>query len=783
MCTPLVQSWLSNPMIDLRRGQSVPVGLTVSTAQADMDFETRSEAGHVWTPAKPDALVWNAKANEFRTKEFLPTWSAPKGATKKGIFAVGAAAYAAHPSTEVLSLYYDLKDGKGRRFWRPGFAPPSDLFAFVQAGGTVEAHNAGFEYWIWRHVCARLYGWPTPRPEWFTDSMAKAQAWGLPGALAKISDVLDLANKKDKEGDRLLKKFSVPRNPTKKDPRIWITPDEDPEDGAALYGYNENDIIAEFEASMRMPDLSPAEHAFWLDTFRMNVRGVAIDADAVANCSAVLDQTLQLYDQRLRDLTGGAVEACSQLDRLKDWLAAQGYPMDSLTADTIDDQLARPDLPEHVRQALDYRARAGSASVKKLYAMERMVVARRLHDLFVYHRARTGRDGGADVQPQNLPKAGPRVAPCLSCGKLHGVHRPTCARCGGVLDLSDAREWNADAVPDALDTLARRSVAIVEQVYGDALLTISGCVRGLFVAGPGCDLICSDYSSIEAVVTAVLAGEQWRIEAFKRGDDIYYHGAAGITGMSYAEYEAYEAANGRHSDRQKIGKPAELGLGFGGWINAWRQFDKSDNFTDPQVKRNIIAWRDASPMIVEMWGGQVRGKPWAPERNELYGLEGMAIAATMNPGNWYAYRSIRYGVFDDVLYCQLPSGRCIAYHRPRLSPSQKWPGQLSLSFEGWNSNPKMGAQGWVRIHTFGGRLFENVVQAVARDIMRDAVRRLEAAGYPMVLRVHDELVAEVPEGTGSVDEFETLMAVLPRWAEGWPIRAAGGWRGKRYRKD
>lgn len=766
-------------------GQQVDIAFQKSTVLADMDFETYSEAGHVWTPPKPPVTKWDERKGEYVTKHFLPTWQPPQGATKKGISAVGAAAYASHPSTEVLSLFYDLKDGQGGRFWCPGLPNPQPLFDWLAAGGVIEAHNAAFEYWIWLKVCVRLYGWPVPQVEWFRDSMAKAQAWSLPGALGNLGKVLDLDVQKLEGGKALINLFCSPRNPTKKNPATRVALADEPEKAAAFFDYNHVDIVTEAEASTKIPDLPPEELDFWLDTFRMNVRGVGIDMPAIQACADVLDKTLDIYNDRLHAVTGGAVERASQTKRLRDWLEGQGVMMNSMDADHVEEALQIPGLPDHCRKALDYRARAGSASVKKLYAMLRMQVNGSLHDLFVYHRARTGRDGGADVQPQNLPKAGPEVTQCPGCHKWHGTHIETCGRCGAALDLSkEARkEWHFEAVADALEAFQPRSVENVERVFGDVLLTISGCVRGLFVPRERKDFIASDYSSIEAVVAAVLSGEQWRIDAFHRREDIYYHGASGVTGVTYAQYKEYEAADGKHPDRQKIGKPAELGLGFGGWIPAWRQFDKSDNFTDDEVKRNIIAWRDASPMIVEMWGGQCRGKPWNPTRYELYGLEGMAIAAVQNPGQCFTYRDITYGVAGDVLYCRLPSGRFLAYHRPRLSPSTKWDGQLSLSFEGWNSNPKMGPMGWIRIHTFGGRLFENVVQAVARDILRDAVRRTERAGYPIVLRVHDELVAEVTEGYGSIDEFEQLMAKLPAWAEGWPIRAAGGWRGKRYRKD
>jgi DNA polymerase len=213
-------------------------------------------------------------------------------------------------------------------------------------------------------------------------------------------------------------------------------------------------------------------------------------------------------------------------------------------------------------------------------------------------------------------------------------------------------------------------------------------------------------------------------------------------------------------------------------LGAWRNFDKTDTYSDDQVYGLIRAWREKSPAIVEMWGGQT--KNYQPC---FYGLEGMAILAVSNPNFTYTYRSVSYECIDDILYCILPSGRRLTYHEPRVTPSLRRQGQMELSFMGYNSNPAMGMIGWTRITTFGGRLFENVVQAVSRDIMRDATNRLERMGYTIVLRVHDELVAEVPQDWGSIEEFEALMSLMPSWAAGYPVRAAGGWRGKRYRKD
>lgn len=755
--------------------QQVRAGPGVSTILPDMDFETYSEAGFIWNPV-------------------TQKYDNPIGATKKGIFAVGAAVYTQHPSAEVLSLQFDLKDGRGSELWIPGMPPPVRLFNYLAAGGLIEAHNSIFEYRVWTAICMRLYGWPAIDLKQLRCSMAKCRQFSLPGALGDVGRVLNIAHQKDKEGTRLLNLFSIPRKPTAKDPRPRIRPEEEPVDGPKLYAYNKRDIVAESEVSIKVPDLPPNELRFWLADQAINYRGVGVDSGAVSDCIEVLRQALKKYDAELLKLTGGTVPGASKVAQLKGWLSDQGVYLDSLDSEAVEEALARDGLYPKARRALEIRQLVGSASVKKIYAMSRMATRdNRLCDMFIYHGPRTGRDAHQDVQPGNLPKAGPNVRWCenIGCNKPYAGQVTACPWCGTDGAFSRDRYasnedagWTWRAVEWALQVMSCRSLELVEWFFGDALLTISGCVRGMFVSAEGKNLICSDYASIEAVVTAELAGEQWRIEAFHRRDDIYLTSAARITGKSLEWY----MANGgkKHPDRQKIGKPAELGLGFGGWIGAWLQFDKSGTFTEDQIKQNIVAWRDASPMVVEMWGGQFRGVPWDPTKFELYGLEGCVVAAIQQPGNAFAYRGITYVVQDDILYCRLLSGKLLSYHRPRLAKVRRnptWCETLEITFEGWNTNPKKGARGWIRMQTYGGSLFENVVQATAADIMKFAVPNLEEAGYPVVLRIHDELAAEVPEGFGSIEEFERIMATLPDWCKGWPIRAAGGWLAKRYRKD
>lgn len=768
-------------MQNFRRGDRIPAGPGYSTVLPDWDFETYSAAG----------FVWDEPAQKYR---------APLAALRKGLPAVGSAVYTQHPSIEVLSLQYDLKDGAGARWWRPGMPRPADLIdylgtfdpdepaSYTQAG-LIEAHNSMFELRVATEGLHKRYGWPAIHLRQLRCSAAKCRAHAIPGALADAGKVLDIRHQKDPRGMALIKRFTHPRDPTPADPRHRIDPTTDAQ-GPDLYAYNLRDIEAEGEVSSRVPDLNPAALDYWLADQAINYRGVGVDSASVAACVQVLRQALEKYDAELYQLTGGQVAGASKVQQLREWLDAQGVYLGTLDSDAVDGALLGADLPADARRALEIRRLVGSASVKKIYSMARMATAEdRLCDLFIFHGSRTGRDAHADVQPGNLPKAGPAVRWCESegCNRPYAGNPSCCPWCGASSAFSRDRHdpksdagWTWHAVPHALEVLAHGSVDLAEWFFGDALLAISGCVRGMFVAGPRKDLICSDYSSIEAVVTAALSGEQWRLDAFARRDDIYLTSAAKITGRSLEWY--MENGGKKHPDRQYIGKPAELGLGFGGWIGAWRQFDSSERFSDDAVKENIVAWREASPSIVEFWGGQTRGRPWAPERLELFGLEGCAIAAIQSPGQAYAYRGVTYMMQGDALYCRLLSGRLLTYHRPRLGPG-RWDATLGITFEGWNTNPKKGGRGWIRMPTYGGSLAENVIQGTAFDVMAHAVPRLEAAGYPIVLRVHDELAAEVPEGAGSIEEFEKIMADLPDWCAGWPIRAAGGWRGKRYRKD
>ena len=757
----------------------------IATRLPDMDFETYSEAGYVYSDEKG---------------MFIAPPTAPAG--KRGLFVVGAAVYAEHPSTEVLSLAYDLKDGVGSRLWVPGLPPPQDLFDHIARGGLLESHHSGFEFLIWHYVCNGRMGWPVLPLLQQRCSMAKARAWSLPGALEKVANIVSAPVQKDTAGGTIMKQVSAPRKPTKALKDLRYTPVNAPEKFSRLYLYNIDDIRSEESVSLRIPDLSPDELRVWQLDQEINMRGVHIDRVALDACLELVTAELSDVDRQLHKLTDGMVEKVTQVERMEGWMASQGYPMTSLGEDAVQEAIKRNDAPPAVHRLLGLRALGGSAGIKKLFAMHNTANQdNRIRGLLAYCGAdRTGRWAGRGVQVQNLQNSGPEVIKCPTCDQwMNASVMPDelmgCPHCKTYTELN-GQEWNPDAMDQALADIVRlqNDPNAIRNIWGDIVPIVAACLRGLFSAAPGCDFISSDYSAIEAVVMAAMAGEEWRMEVFRTHGKIYEMGASRITGVPFDEFIKHKQETGNHHPlRKKIGKVSELASGYAGWIGAWKNFGADKFLTDDEIKEGILKWRDASPAIVEFWGGQLRKARGRWEFTpELFGLEGAFVSAVLNPGKAFAVGS-QYGQvvyqFDteaNVLYCQLPSGRRLNYHRPQLrrrtDTKRNNMVTFELSFEGWNSDYKKGPKGWMRIDTYSGKLAENVIQAIARDILAYALVNLNGAGYSVVMHVHDEVVSEVPEGTGTVEDFERIMSTLPPWASNWPVKASGGWRGKRFRK-
>lgn len=793
-------------MTTLLRGTQFRALTGVASVVPEFDFETYSEAG----------FVWNERTNKWDAPE-----GTPKGA-KKGLFVVGAVNYVQHETFEILCLYYDLKDGVGLRAWRPGLPLPQDLFDYLATGGPVEAHNSSFERWVWTEHCVPKLGWPAIQFYQWRCSAAKSRASSYPGGLDNAGTVLQLPIQKDKDGTRLLNKFSIPRNPTKTDPRKRLRPEEDPVDGPKLYNYCAFDVMAEGELSIRLPDLVGFDLEYWQCDQAINFRGVHIDRESLEHCAAIVRQALTKYNAELFALTG--IDSASKLEQLKGWLLARGVSMDSLDEEHVDNALELVKtgnwvMPRECFRVLELRSLIGSASVKKVFNLANRITRNdRVHDLFIFQGARTGRPTGEGPQPTNMPKAGPDLTLCghldrgefvegSGCGHYMRPGHLSCPWCRmPVPPDRKPMEWNPSCVSDGLFLIKARSLELIEYYLGDAMHVVAGCLRGLFDAAPGCDLISSDYSAIEAVVLAMLANETWRIEVFRTHGAIYEASASMMYDVPLEEFKSHKKATGQHHPLRGKGKIGELAFGYQGWLGAAKQFGMPG--TDEEIKQDILRWRKASPGIEWLWGGQTQGQAngirsnagysvplnWrgdGPDRWDktpyYFGVEGAAICAVLNPGVEQPVirldgqaTGIVFFCIDDVLYLRLLSGRLIKYHRPRLEEGERagW----ALSYEGWNTNEKNGPKGWIRMNTWGGRFVENIVQAVSNDILRFASVNLERYGYPIVLHVYDEIVSEVSKGVGSILQFEAIMATMPPWAQGWPIKAAGGWRDRRYRK-
>lgn len=707
---------------------------------ATVDYETFSLAGY----------LYSHEENKWKS---LPGCSSQK----RGIKATGVYPYVEHWSFRPLMLHFDFHDGRSAQ-WEWGYGPEvmASLFDYVRAGGVIEGHNVEFERTVWNWYCVPVLGWPTLPIRQTRCSAAKSRVWGLPSALEDIALILRTPTQKDADGDRLMGIFSKPRNPTKKDRRAIMLPSDAPAEYERYKSYNRTDVQTEFEVSQCIPDLTPEELENWFLDQEINERGVAVDRKSIADGIAIFEQAQEKYGVEFSALTGGIQP--TELAQLKGWLSAQGLHLPNMQEATLDEALIAMEgqIMTPAKRALQIRALVGSASVKKLYALDAYSCRDgRVRGLYVFHSTHHGRTGGYGPQPSNLYS-----------GEWHEPHE----------------------VEAALAVLSSRSLATVEAAYPKLgpLDVINNCMRSMFVSAPGHDLISSDYSAIEAAVLAVLAGEQWRIDVMHGHGKIYEASGARMTGNPIEFYLDYKKTTGKHHpDRQRF-KVAELASGYAGWIGAWKRFGAEEYYADDQeIKQAILAWRDASPNVVEFWGGQSRDKFRYTCRKELYGLEGAAIRAVEEPGFCFRVGLIAFQMDPaaDVLYMQLPSGRRITYHEPRLTAatrpySESW--ELALSYMGWDGT--IGAGVWGRWDLYGGNLTQNAVGGTARDIQMHGMQNVTKLGYPIVLHTYDETTSEVREGFGSIAEFEAGLNDLPTWAKGWPIFARGGWRQKRNGK-
>jgi DNA polymerase len=636
--------------------------------------------------------------------------------------AVGLDNYAKHPTTAAWCMGYTFGDAPVA-LWTPG--EPFPMGGPLWSQVPVIAHNAPFELAIWNSIMVPRYGWPELKPEQCICTMALAYSMSLPGALENAAAAVGLDSRKDMAGHRLMMQMAKPRTT---EPLTWW---DDPEKLERLYAYCKTDVEVERQLHKRLLGLSTAESRVWLLDARVNARGIYVDRPAVQAAIAVVESEQKRLNDEMRRVTGNAVATCSAVGQLGDWLKYRGVHMDGVAKADVIDALALDTLPEDVRAALTLRQEAAKTSTAKLTKMlESASADGRLRGMLQYHGAGTGRWAARKVQLHNMPR-----------GKLEP------AEVEEVIALLDK--------PNA--------ARAVEMFYGPPLDAISSCLRGMLCAAPGKELIAADFSNIEGRGIAWLAGEEWKLQAFRdfdagKGHDIYK--------LAYGRAFDVDPAAVDKNQRQ-VGKVMELALGYQGGVGAFQTMARGYGVTVSDEQADVFKnrWREAHPAIVNFW----------------YALERAAFDAVRSPGKVFEARGCKFVVKGSFLWLKLPSGRNLCYPYPKLKPRETPWGDMKEQIHYMNVDGTTNK--WVETHTYGGKLAENVTQAIARDLLAQAMLALENEGYDVVLHVHDEIVVEVDEKAtpGTEHEVFRIMAQVPTWAEGLPI-AVEGWRGRRYRK-
>lgn len=605
--------------------------------------------------------------------------------------------------------------------------------AHVEAGGEVVAHNAAFELAIWNSIMAPRYGWPVLRPEQTTCTMAAGFAMSLPGALEDIALALGLAVLKDAEGRALMLRMARPRSKKGVTPIVWW---DEPEKVSRLVAYCEQDVRVEREVHKRVMPLSDTERRVWLLDQRINNRGVQVDVPAARAAVAMAEELKALNDAKIAELTGGRVQTIGALIPLKQWMREQGVAVDGLAKQDVVDLLDGPPLPAAVEQVLHLRQESAKASAAKFEKIVDMAGYDdgRLHNMYAYHAAGTGRWAGRGVQTHNLPR-----------------NMPKAKQVEQIIQLVLAGEHET-----------------IDAVFGPPLTLLSQCLRSFFIAEPDHVLIPGDFANVEGRGQAWFAGEQWKLDAFVAADN---KTGPGLYELAYSRMFGVPVESVLNpSEERQIGKVAELAFGYQGGIGSFHTMGKNYNVrvSDAQAEEFKNAWRAAHPHIVQAW----------------YDIQRAAISAVVKPGEVFkcgaAGRQASFKMVGSFLWLLLPSGRALCYPYPKVLQGAYGP-QLTYMTQPSPEDikklkiiddPKNSGR-WMRIGTYGGSLFNNIVQGFCRDIEAHAMLAADSLGAKIVMHTHDEIIPEVhkDKAEGARAKMQEIMCTPPAWAAGFPLKA------------
>ena len=571
------------------------------------------------------------------------------------------------------------------------------------------AFNANFE----RTCLAKWTGSAMPPDEWRC-TMIKALTLGLPGSLASVGMALGLPEDKlkDPQGKALIQYFSKPCKPTRSNgQRCRNYPAHDPEKWALYRSYNRQDVVTEQEILKRLSiyKTTEDEQKLWSLDQDMNDHGVKLDRKLIRNIVDYDTHHREELQDEARQITG--LSNPNSPAQLKDWLETEGIHQTSLSKDTIT-TLLKGDIPAEVRRVLEIRQALGKTSVSKYSTMlEAICDDDRLRGILQFYGAnRSGRWAGRLVQTHNLAR-------------------------NTLPDLALARELVRDGDFDTLETL-----------FGEPAFVFSELVRTAFIPSDGCRFVVSDFSAIEARVISWIAGEEWRLQTFRDGGDIYCATASQM-------YHVPVVKHGINGDLRQKGKVAELACGYQGGVGAMKAMDREGKIPEEELQGIVDAWRAANPTIPKLWRTcEMAAKTAIREHRTVRIRHGIA-----------------FSYVNGNLFVKLPGGRKLCYWGTRLRQDDMT-GRESIVYMGVNQTTKQ----WQETETYGGKLVENIVQATARDCLAVAMTRVAALGYKIVMHVHDEMIVDVPiSDKDALTVINKCMADPIDWAPGLPLKGDG----------
>lgn len=585
------------------------------------------------------------------------------------------------------------------------------------------AYNAAFEWY-----CLNIAGYKTPLCQWKC-TMIHGLYCGYTAGLDATGKAIGLPQDKRKlaTGKALIRYFCVPCKPTKNNGRrTWNLPKHAPEKWELFKEYCKQDVVTESAILKRLEafPVPEEEEKLWQMDIRMNAFGVKVDTALISGALQINDHSTELLENEARAITG--LQNPNSSVQLLDWVHNKGVEMDNLQKVTVTEKLSN-DLPNDVRRALEIRQQLGKTSIKKYVAMDTAKGKDdRVRGLTQYYGAnRTGRWAGRLVQMQNLPR-------------------------NYIKTLDYARKLVKD-----------RNYGGIKLLYGNVPDTLSQLIRTAFIPSEGNKFVVADFSAIEARVIAWLAGETWVNEVFATHGKIY---EATASQMFHVPIEKIAKGNPEYALRQK-GKVATLALGYQGGANALIAMGALNmGLSEEELPDIVHRWRNANPRIRDLW----------------YAVEEAALLV-MQTAQPQAIYNLIFNLESDIVYgqnfltVQLPSGRKLYYPRPFLKENQF--GKLAIHYYTVGQQTRK----WEVTSTYGGKMTENIVQAIARDCLAETLRRIDAKGLQVVFHVHDEVIIDAPVET-TVDEICDLMAEPIPWAPGLILKGAG-FESNYYMKD